>query len=162
MMGCDMPLKLSLILISCLLGCSNPNGSQTMGVAKSTEQLAQEKRAAEAKASFNPADLSGCWQKVQVFPPSTNGPESSFMLRKIADNQYQGSGNDHDKEILTIKDKSVELKAQDGSLKKGKTDFEPVPANSEQRYLVIFEPETGVTWESPPEYGWKWYGKTCS
>lgn len=157
-----MPLRVSFLLICFLGACSVPNDPQAMGIAKSTEQLAQEKRVAEAKASFNPADLSGCWQKVQVFPPGTNGPEASFMLRKIADNQYQGSGKDHDQEILTLKGKSVELKTQDGSLKKGATDFEPVPANSEQRYLIVFEPETGVTWESPPEYGWKWYGKTCS
>ena len=151
----------SILMSILLIGCSSPPGSQAMGIAKSTEQLAQEKLQAEAKASFNAQDLSGCWQEIEVFP-GNGGPGEGFLLRKIADNQYQGSGQYHDKEILTVKDKAVELKRQDGSLKKGETAFETLPENYDQRYLIIFEPETGVEWESPSKRGWKWYGKTCS
>lgn len=144
-----------LLSLACLAGCGSP--VPVTGTAKSTQQLADEARAAAIKASFNPADLSGCWQERQ-FKPIQGDPGPGFLLRKTGDNSYEASAASRMGKIK-LTGSQVERTDSDGTVRQGKTSFDTPPT-----YQIIFDPlkaTDGLAALEQNQMAWEWAGKTC-
>lgn len=137
-----LPLVLSL-----LVGCS---ASADFGTAKSQQQLSAEDRAQAVNASFKPADLSGCWQDVQIFPPQ-GGPGQAFRLRKIATDSYAAA----DGRQLNIVAGHAERIGTDGSRLTGALNFAQPP------YTIAFDADGGEANFEDTRLGWQWAGQDC-
>lgn len=140
-----------------LTACAAPLSDLPVMTLRSQEQILADQQERLAKSSFNSADLSGCWQARQIFPPQ-GGPGPGFMLRKLSENEYEVESGADQQARLKIQAKQVELVRSDGSVEKAETRFETFP------YQIVFEAAAPVPggWNEGNRQGWEWLGKTCS
>ncbi|PIQ25198.1 hypothetical protein COW36_23095 [bacterium (Candidatus Blackallbacteria) CG17_big_fil_post_rev_8_21_14_2_50_48_46] len=147
----------SLCSVFFLAACSPSLSEPPVMSLRSQEQIQADQKESMAKSSFNSADLSGCWQARQIFPPQ-GGPGPGFMLRKLSENEYEVESGADQEARLKIKAQQVELVRSDGTVEKAETRFETFP------YQIVFEAAAPVPggWNEGNRQGWEWLGKTCS
>ena len=147
--------SLTFLLITLLLpGCGQAPGTvpqpTPVGFVESNEELARKQREAEARTSFNRADLSGCWSHARLRPVYEPG-RGEMMLRRTSENQYAVEGGGE----LTVTGKQVRYNYAGSDPQTGETRFDSWP------YQIAFEEVVGLGGLERNQYGWEWVGKNC-